>query len=185
MMNLPNLLTVLRILLIPVFVYLILAHRNLWALFVFAVAGFTDGLDGYIARVYDLKTRMGALLDPLADKLLLLTSYILLARLNRLPLWLAGVVVSRDLVILSGILCLFMTKKKVDFSPSFLGKITTFVQLVTIFVVLSSDLFPAFMKVILPLYGVNLAVTLISLIHYLYLGFSLNASRKSPLKGEG
>lgn len=185
MMNLPNLLTVLRILLIPVFVYLILVHQNLWALLVFAAAGFTDGLDGYIARVYDLKTRIGAFLDPLADKLLLLTSYILLARLDRLPLWLTGVVVSRDMVILSGILCLFMTKKKVDFSPSFLGKVTTFVQWATILAVLGSDFFPAVTRIILPLYGVNLAVTLISLIHYLYLGFSLNASMKSPLKGEG
>jgi cardiolipin synthase len=155
-----------------------LNDKTFWALFVFVTASLTDGLDGYIARVYDLRTRLGAFLDPLADKLLLLTAYILLAVLGRLPLWLTEVVVARDMVILSGILCLYLTKKKVDFSPSILGKITTFVQLFTILLVLISTIYPKTLKVLPPIYVFNLVVTLGSCIHYLYLGFKIGSSKK-------
>lgn len=183
-MNLPNLLTIIRILLIPVFVYLILRQKTLEALFVFAAASITDGLDGYIARVYHLKTRLGAFLDPLADKLLLLTAYILLAVMDRLPLWLTEVVVVRDTVILSGILYLYLSNRKIDLSPSILGKITTFVQLATILLVLLSDYSPVILQVLFPLYLLNLLVTLSSCGHYFYLGFKMTASARVPMKGE-
>lgn len=183
-MNPPNFLTILRILLVPFFVHLILHDQTFWALLVFAAAGITDGLDGYIARAYHLKTRLGAVLDPLADKLLLLTAYILLAALQRLPLWLTEVVVARDMVILSGIFFLFASGKKIAFSPSVLGKITTFVQLFTIFLALFSDFFPEILSILSPLYRLNLIVTLSSCIHYFYLGFKMNATGKASVSEE-
>ncbi len=181
-MNLPNFLTVIRILLIPFFVYFMLNDKIFWALIVFMTASLTDGLDGYIARVYDLRTRLGAFLDPLADKLLLLTAYILLALLDHLPLWLTEVVVARDMVILSGIFCLYLTNKKVDFSPSILGKITTLVQLFTILLVLISTIYPKTVRVLPSVYVLNLVVTLGSCIHYLYLGFKGGSSKGVMVK---
>lgn len=176
MLNLPNSITIIRIFLVPVLVFCILEQKPFWALFVFITASITDGLDGYIARVYHLKTKLGAFLDPLADKLLLLSSYILLALLGRVPLWLSQVVVARDMVILVGILCLFLTEKKIEFSPSMLGKMTTFVQLATIFMVLVSDAYPSITETLWPLYVLNLFVTLVSCVHYLYLGFKMGSS---------
>ncbi len=184
-MNLPNFLTILRIFMVPLFAYLILNQRMSWALSVFAVASITDGLDGYIARVYDLKTRLGAFLDPLADKLLLLTSYILLGMLGHLPIWLTYVVVARDMVILSGIFYLYLTNKKMEFSPTILGKITTFVQLFTILLLLFSDLYPGILYVLPSLYLINLFVTLFSGIHYFYVGYRMSNTGTISVKGEG
>lgn len=184
-MNLPNFLTILRIFMVPLFAYLILNQRMSWALSVFAVASITDGLDGYIARVYDLKTRLGSFLDPLADKLLLLTSYILLGILGHLPIWLTYVVVARDMVILSGIIYLYLTNKKMEISPTILGKITTFVQLITILLLLFSDLYPGILYVLSSLYLINLFVTLVSGIHYFYVGFRMSNTGTISVKGEG
>jgi cardiolipin synthase len=156
-----------------------------WALSVFAVASITDGLDGYIARVYDLKTRLGSFLDPLADKLLLLTSYILLGILGHLPIWLTYVVVARDMVILSGIIYLYLTNKQLEFSPTILGKITTFVQLFTILLLLFSDLYPGILYVLSSLYLINLFVTLVSGIHYFFVGFRMSNTGTISVKGEG
>jgi cardiolipin synthase len=184
-MNLPNFLTILRIFMVPLFAYLILNQRMSWALSVFAVASITDGLDGYIARVYDLKTRLGSFLDPLADKLLLLTSYILLGILGHLPIWLTYVVVARDMVILSGIIYLYLTNKQLEFSPTILGKITTFVQLFTILLLLFSDLYPGILYVLPSLYLINLFVTLVSGIHYFFVGFRMSNTGTISVKGEG
>jgi cardiolipin synthase len=184
-MNLPNFLTILRIFMVPLFAYLILNQRMSWALSVFAVASITDGLDGYIARVYDLKTRLGSFLDPLADKLLLLTSYILLGILGHLPIWLTYVVVARDMVILSGIIYLYLTNKQLEFSPTILGKITTFVQLFTILLLLFSDLYPGILYVLSSLYLINLFVTLVSGIHYFFVGFRMSNTGTISVKGEG
>jgi cardiolipin synthase len=170
---------------VPLFAYLILNQRMSWALSVFAVASITDGLDGYIARVYDLKTRLGSFLDPLADKLLLLTSYILLGILGHLPIWLTYVVVARDMVILSGIIYLYLTNKQLEFSPTILGKITTFVQLFTILLLLFSDLYPGILYVLPSLYLINLFVTLVSGIHYFFVGFRMSNTGTISVKGEG
>ena len=129
---------------------------------VFVLASITDGLDGYIARVYDLKTKLGAFLDPLADKLLLLSAYILLASTGLLPQWLSLVVVARDMIIFSGILYLYLTHKKIEFSPSILGKMTTLVQLLTVFLVLLSDLFRMQFSFLPSFYKLNLFITSVS-----------------------
>lgn len=135
-MNIPNLLTIFRILLIPVFIIFII-NNNLWtALLVFILAGITDGLDGLIARVFNQKTVIGAYLDPIADKFLLISAYLALTIKHMLPAWLSVVVVSRDVIILSGIVILSLMGKKLDIRPSLLSKITTVFQILTIVVVL-------------------------------------------------
>ncbi|RLA89883.1 MAG: CDP-diacylglycerol--glycerol-3-phosphate 3-phosphatidyltransferase, partial [Deltaproteobacteria bacterium] len=98
-MTIPNFLTILRILLTPVLVILLLEGRLSEALFVFIIAGVTDALDGLIARLYKQKTRLGAFLDPLADKLLLVTTYVILAVQGLVPSWLTVIVLSRDVLI--------------------------------------------------------------------------------------
>ncbi|MGH7255769.1 MAG: CDP-alcohol phosphatidyltransferase family protein, partial [Nitrospirales bacterium] len=134
-LNLPNSLTVLRILLIPVFISFLVYEQYEYALVVLLVAGLTDGLDGTIARVANQRTRLGAYLDPLADKLLLTSGFITLATLHLVPLWVAILVVSRDLILMAGTLLAKLTESRVDISPTMLGKGTTLFQLIYLILV--------------------------------------------------
>ena len=135
-MNIPNLLTLLRILLTPALVILLLRHDYVNALLVFGVAGVTGALDGAIARLMKQKTRTGAVLDPIADKALLASSYITLAVMGHIPEWLAVMVISRDVIILFGVLILMLFHNGVEIRPTVLSKCTTLIQLTTIFLVL-------------------------------------------------
>ncbi len=137
-MTIPNALTLIRILLTPVIVWLLLDSRLNYALIVFFIAGSTDALDGLIARVLHQKTKLGAYLDPLADKLLLVSSFILLGHLGLVPLWLVIITVSRDAIILLGMMTLTFHNVAVEIKPSILSKWTTLFQLLTVFIVLSS-----------------------------------------------
>lgn len=136
-MNIPNTLTIFRILLVPVFIILLI-NNNLWmALMIFILAGITDGLDGLIARVLNQRTLIGAYLDPIADKFLLISAYLALTIKNMLPAWLSVIVISRDIIILSGIALLFLMAKKFVIRPSLLSKATTVSQILAIIAVLS------------------------------------------------
>ena len=135
-MNIPNLLTLLRILLTPVLVIMLIRQNYMSALLIFTAAGISDALDGAIARLMKQKTRIGAILDPIADKLLLASSYVTLAVMGSLPEWLAVIVISRDVIILFGVLILFLFQGGVEIHPTMLSKCTTLVQLFTIFLVL-------------------------------------------------
>ena len=103
-MNLPNILTLTRVLLIPLFVILIINKHFGWALITFAIAGITDGIDGLIARITHQRTELGAYLDPIADKLLLFAAFITLAIIEIIPSWLVVIVITRDVIILVGFL---------------------------------------------------------------------------------
>src|SRR5438128_10197054 len=109
-MNRPNALTVLRILLIPVFIGFLTYGRFMWALWTILIAGVTDILDGVIARMANQRTKLGAYLDPLADKLLLTSSFVTLSILHLVPGWVAIVVFSRDLIIVAGTPLLDLTQ---------------------------------------------------------------------------
>ncbi len=175
-MNIPNSLTIFRILLIPVFVGLLLYERYEYSLGILVLAGLTDGLDGIIARVANQRTQLGAFLDPLADKLLLSSGFITLAILHALPLWVAILVVSRDLILISGALLVQLTESRVELSPTLLGKGTTVLQLVYVIVVVVFasgwiDPQPFQLLLSLMLYLV-VAFTLSSGLHYLYRGFT-------------
>src|SRR3990172_3309285 len=100
--DIPNIISLLRMALVPPVVILLLNGYYGWALLVFVSAGLSDGLDGYLAKRFGWRSRLGAILDPLADKLLLVASYLTLGWLGQLPLWLVAVVVGRDIVIVAG-----------------------------------------------------------------------------------
>jgi cardiolipin synthase len=169
-MNIPNTLTIVRILSIPVFVICLLYDRLVIALFIFIGAGITDGLDGLIARVYRQKTTAGAYLDPIADKLLLTTAYIILAVLMIIPAWLTVIVIARDVIIALGILILRLTSRRFEVKPLFISKASTFVQIVTIAWALIAP-YSLFFKSLLPyLIWVTVALTGISGLQYIYIG---------------
>ena len=131
-MGLANWLTTLRILLIPVFVTLLVYRWAKVALLVFCLASLTDLLDGYIARSRGRQTRLGAFLDPVADKLLLTSAFITLTYLKVIPFWIAAVVVSRDLVLSVGVLVIHVAGGTVHPVPSMLGKLSTVFQMATV-----------------------------------------------------
>jgi len=131
--NIPNSLTVLRIVLVPVIVILLIQGQYGKALVCFIVAGVTDGLDGLIARSLNQTTVVGAYLDPLADKALVISMFATLAIVGVIPGWLAVVVISRDCIILGGILVMTLMSVDLEIKPSFVSKINTMLQLVTIF----------------------------------------------------
>ena len=132
-MNIPNFLSLMRIILVPVFVILLIQKQYDKALIVFAVAGLTDALDGTLARVLKCQTKLGAFLDPVADKLLLVTSFVSLAFFGLIPGWLAVIVISRDFIILLGIAIMTIISIPYEIKPAIVGKITTALQVATIF----------------------------------------------------
>jgi cardiolipin synthase len=131
-MGLANWLTLLRIVLIPVFVTLLVYRRPGWALSVFALAALTDLLDGWVARTRGMSSRLGAFLDPLADKLLLMASFVTLTYLKAIPFWIAAVVISRDVMLVVGALLMHMVGVRIYPRPSWAGKATTFFQVLTV-----------------------------------------------------
>jgi len=137
MLNLPNFLTLIRIVLIPFFLVLLASQLYFDALLVFILGGVTDALDGFIARRMNQKTSLGAILDPVADKLLLMSSFIMLGMMGGIPLWLVVLVVSRDTVILFGYVAIsFLLDERLEVQPTIAGKLSTVFQLVTVGVVL-------------------------------------------------
>lgn len=143
-MTTANKITILRILLVPFFVVEVLYYVNtgnelhrMLALVSFAVASICDGVDGYIARRYNQKSELGAILDPLADKLLLVSGVVVLSfdhgtQLDRIPLWLTGTIIGRDVVLLLGLIVIYMTVGKVAVRPRIVGKIATVLQMASV-----------------------------------------------------
>ncbi len=136
-MNLPNYITLIRVVLIPFFIGLMIYGHYLTALFVFVAAGITDALDGMIARITKNKTELGAFLDPMADKLLLVSAFVTLGLLGKIPVWLVIVVVSRDVIIVLGSLAVYFIVNDLKARPSIVGKMTTVLQLTVIAVTLA------------------------------------------------
>lgn len=140
-LTVANQLTLLRMLLIPAFVLLVVYGQFGWALIVFAVAGLTDALDGLIARAAGQKTDLGAWLDPAADKLLLVTTFIVLTLpniglVNRIPIWLTVLIISRDIGIVLTVAIVNLALGPRTFKPSALGKAATALFIVTCVVVM-------------------------------------------------
>jgi cardiolipin synthase len=176
--NLPNLLTACRIVLVPVFLVMVIQKKVLGSLAIFLLAGLTDVLDGFIARTWHLKTKIGTLLDPAADKLLLTTAFILLtipslSIPNFVPLWLTISVIGRDVVIALGSLIILLVRGQNDFSPTVLGKTSTVCQVGTILLVLLFNYLQTSPSLLSPFYYITLAATLLSGIHYAYLGLMI------------
>ncbi|PKN76558.1 MAG: CDP-diacylglycerol--glycerol-3-phosphate 3-phosphatidyltransferase [Deltaproteobacteria bacterium HGW-Deltaproteobacteria-10] len=140
-MNIPNFLSLLRIILVPVIVIFLIQGLYGKALFAFAVAGLTDALDGALARLLNSKTVLGSYLDPIADKLLLTASFVTLSILGIIPSWLTVIVISRDFIILLGIAILSIISVPYAINPAFVGKVTTALQISTILLALAFQSF--------------------------------------------
>jgi cardiolipin synthase len=177
----PNLLTMLRMVLIPVFVSLLFYQRFYWALAVFVLAGVTDGLDGLLARRFNQKSQLGSILDPIADKLLLVTSFIVLALPSispqqqppshlPVPFWVTTAVISRDVFILVGAAAINIVTGFRSFRPSLLGKLNTVVQIVAVVLILIAAGIPSYISgYYLPtVYVAVFMLAILSGIHYVF-----------------
>ncbi len=127
--NIPNILTVLRFCMVPVVVIALVNQHWTIAFVVFVAAGVTDAIDGFIARRFDMRTELGAYMDPLADKALLVSIYITMSAGGLLPAWLAVLVVSRDIMIVGAVVLSWLLDKPLDIDPSRLSKINTLAQI--------------------------------------------------------
>jgi cardiolipin synthase (CMP-forming) len=127
--NLPNLITLARMLMTPLAILMIVSQRFLPAFLIFILAGVSDAIDGFIAKNFDLRTELGAYLDPLADKALLISIYVSLAIYAGLPAWLAIIVVSRDVMILVAVLVSWLLDKPVEIRPVWVSKFNTVAQI--------------------------------------------------------
>ena len=128
-MNLPNLITLGRLLTVPITVYLMMQSAYLAAFILFLLAGASDALDGYLAKRNNQTTELGAILDPLADKALLVGVYVTLGLQGNLPNWLVVLVVFRDVLIIGGVIVLFLVRLEVRMRPLIISKINTATQI--------------------------------------------------------
>ncbi len=138
----PNQITFLRLGFIPVFLILCLYEEYRWALLVLVVAGLSDGIDGLLARKLNQKSALGAYLDPIADKLLLSSSFVVLAMAKKVAWWLTIMVLSRDVLLLVVAAVIIMISGYRPFPPSIYGKFTTFFQIVFVFAVVLAAAYP-------------------------------------------
>ena len=179
----PNILTVVRMALTPVFVGALYYQRFGWGLAIFVGAGVTDGLDGMLARRFDQKSQLGTILDPIADKLLLVTSFITLSmpsimapealvqphpRHLPVPFWVTAAVISRDVFIIVGAATINVVTGFRGFKPSWLGKANTTVQIVSVVLVLIAASFPPLRGYLPTVYTTVFSFAVVSGIHYVF-----------------
>jgi cardiolipin synthase len=183
-LTVPNLLTVFRMVLIPVFVTLLFYQRFLWALAVFVIAGLTDGLDGLLARRFAQQSQLGTVLDPIADKLMLVTAFIVLSMRSvfpqplpshlPVPFWVTVAVISRDVFIIVGAAAINMTTGFRGFRPSWLGKLNTIVQISGIAAIMFAASVPHYTGYYLPtVYVTVFALAILSGLHYIFFASKL------------
>jgi cardiolipin synthase (CMP-forming) len=184
-MNIPNLLTLLRILLVPLLVIFLIDGEFLKALIIFFVSGISDALDGFLARLLHQKTVLGAYLDPIADKALLISCFLTLSIEGVIPGWLTVVVISRDVIILAGTFLLFMMSVPFEIKPILISKITTALQILTVLLVLVLKSLPESFddSWILFLYWMTALFTIASGLKYISVGI-MHHNRMSEQGGD-
>lgn len=169
-LNLPNTLTITRIILIPLFVTSVIYRRYDYALFLFVIAALTDMFDGLIARLKSQKTAFGNFLDPLADKFLLVTSFIVFSMYGLVPTWLTIMIISRDIIVVTGWIVLYLLTHRAEIEPTITGKAATTFQLILICYVLLHVNVPAVPDIDKYLIWVTAVFTITSALHYIYRG---------------
>ncbi|MEP6568356.1 MAG: CDP-alcohol phosphatidyltransferase family protein [Acidobacteriota bacterium] len=190
-LTVPNLLTVFRMVLIPVFVSLLFYHRFLSALAVFVLAGLTDGLDGLLARRFGQQSQLGTVLDPVADKLMLVSAFIVLSMRSifpqplpshlPVPFWVTVAVISRDVFIIVGAAAINMTTGFRGFRPSWLGKLNTTVQIVGIAAIMFAASVPHYHGYYLPtVYAAVFILAILSGLHYIFFASKLMNEDRKP-----
>jgi cardiolipin synthase len=166
--NIPNFITLGRVMSVPVIFWLLLSGQSRLAFFVFVCAGISDAVDGYLAKRFNWRTELGAYLDPLADKLLIVSIYIALGVREELPLWLVIAVVSRDILIVLAVLLSWLMDNPVRIKPLAVSKANTVAQLVLAATVLADDAFTLGLDTVrLVLVWITGALTFLSLAAYL------------------
>ncbi len=167
--TIPNIITLFRIATVPVLILLLHDRQYEWALLVFFISGVSDGIDGYIAKTYHMESELGGILDPLADKALIFSSYLMLMLLDDLPFWLFLTVIFRDLLILVGSLLYVALNGQMKMVPSYLSKLNTFTQITLVVAILGQrafDLdFPVSTEILIYATAVT---TIVSGAHYLW-----------------
>ncbi|MFW6123476.1 MAG: CDP-diacylglycerol--glycerol-3-phosphate 3-phosphatidyltransferase [Thermodesulfobacteriota bacterium] len=166
-LTIPNLITLARILLTPLFIILLIQKRYHPALWIFICAGLSDLVDGLIARRWRQKTPLGTFLDPLADKLLMGSSFITLSIYQIIPPWLTVIVLSRDLVLVFGVMLFKLVHLPVVVQPSLAGKLCTTTQVATVLMVLVAQTWPLSPTFLLALFWLTGGITALSGIHYI------------------
>ncbi len=162
--HIPNILTLLRLLLIFPFLSLLYHSEYQWAFYIFLIAGLSDGVDGWLARYFKWQSKFGSFVDPLADKLLIASSFISLALLGQLPWWLVVLVFLRDLVISFGVLAWYQfVGKKINFEPTKLSKLNTGLQIslvvLCLFDIAYFELIPHLVEILIPLTALTTTIT--------------------------
>ncbi|MEK6281460.1 MAG: CDP-alcohol phosphatidyltransferase family protein [Acidobacteriota bacterium] len=195
-LTVPNLLTVFRMVLIPVFVTLLFYQRFVLALAVFVVAGLTDGLDGLLARRFQQQSQLGTILDPIADKLMMVTAFIVLSMRSvfpqplpshlPIPFWVTVTVISRDVFIIVGAAAINIMTGFRGFRPSFLGKVNTTVQIGAIAAIMFAPIVPNYTGYYLPsVYAIVFIFTILSGLHYVFfISRLMNEDKKQPPTSE-
>ena len=176
-LTIPNLLTFLRMALIPVFAIMLVYHREGWALAVFTIAGVSDGVDGFIARRLKQESELGTIIDPVADKLLMTTAFVMMtlpsvmgtARFLPVPFWVTATVIGRDVMIVTVAGAINVMTGFRGFKPSWLGKASTFVQVIGVIMILIAAVYPELRGFYLPtVYTTVAAFAVFSGIHYIF-----------------
>lgn len=169
--NIPNIITCLRIVLAIPFLYFLLTDQYRIAFYIFLVAGLSDGFDGMLARYYNWTSRFGAFMDPLADKLLMMSSFTAVAWLGQIPIWLFVIVIMRDVIILSGVGGVLYIRGHVDYDPIFISKINTGFQILLITsIIFGLSYHPLPSIFINTLIGIVTATTFLSIAAYVWIG---------------
>ena len=170
-LTVPNLITTIRIILAPIFIIYLLNRQVTSALIVFVVCSASDGVDGLLARFLNQKSRLGTFLDPLADKLLLISAYVALSVTGFLPAWLTVAVIARDVMILLGVLVIALNGMDFRIQPSVISKINTCLQFITVILVLSRECWVFPPTIYLAAYYLTAIFTVASGLHYMQFWF--------------
>lgn len=182
--TIPNLITLTRILLTPLFIIFLIQGSYHKALLIFILAGVSDLADGLIARWWQQKSRLGSYLDPLADKLLMSASFVTLSISHLIPSWLTVMVISRDVLLGLGALILRLTDYPLTVRPSLWGKCTTTVQATTVGLVLLGKVWPLPSELLTVLFYLTGGLTAISGTQYLYRGLKLVSHESAGGEGD-
>jgi cardiolipin synthase (CMP-forming) len=192
--TLPNLITLFRMALIPVFISLVFYGKFFLSLVTFMLAGLSDGIDGYLARNLNQKSQLGTILDPIADKLLLVTAFVVLSlpsiapqpapRHFPVPFWVTVAVISRDVFIVAGVAAINLVTGFRRFRPSLLGKINTCVQILSVVYILLALSVPPLTGYLPTVYTIIFTFTVVSGVHYIWFASRLmNQERKLTEEG--
>jgi cardiolipin synthase (CMP-forming) len=185
-LTIPNLITLIRILLTPIFIICLIQGYYHKALAIFVLAGLSDLADGLIARAWHQRSRLGSYLDPLADKVLMVASFLTLSIYREIPAWLTVLVLSRDVILGLGFVIFRLADIPLVVRPTLAGKWTTTFQVITVFLVLVGKIWPIPASVLMVFFWVTGTLTTISGIHYFYGGIKMiNASHGNGPREDG